>query len=52
VTTLGHRLAVLVESPGFDILLLATFAAGSMGKFLFFSWPATSGSGSVALAGN
>jgi small-conductance mechanosensitive channel len=44
VTTLGQRLAVLVERLGFGILLLATFAAGSMGIFLLFSWPATSGS--------
>jgi moderate conductance mechanosensitive channel len=43
VTTLGHRLAVLLERLAFAILLLGTFAAGSMGTFLLFSWPATSG---------
>jgi len=44
VTTLEHRLAVLVERLAFGILLLGTFAAGSMGTFLLFSWPASSGS--------
>jgi small-conductance mechanosensitive channel len=44
VATLGHRLAVLVERLAFAILLLGTFAAGSMGTFLLFSWPASSGS--------
>jgi small-conductance mechanosensitive channel len=43
VTTLEHRLAVLVERLAFAILLLGTFAAGSMGTFLLFSWPASSG---------
>ena len=44
VATLGHRLAVLVERLAFAILVLGTFAAGSMGTFLLFSWPASSGS--------
>ncbi len=44
MTTLDHRLAVLVERLAFAILLLGTFAAGSMGTFLLFSWPAQSGS--------
>jgi moderate conductance mechanosensitive channel len=44
VATLEHRLAVLVERLAFGILLLGTFAAGSMGTFLLFSWPASSGS--------
>jgi len=44
VTTLEHRLAVLVERLAFAVLLLGTFAAGSMGTFLLFSWPASSGS--------
>jgi small-conductance mechanosensitive channel len=43
VQTLGHRLAVLVERLAFAILLLGSFAAGSMGTFLLFSWPASSG---------
>jgi moderate conductance mechanosensitive channel len=37
VATLGQRLAVLVERLAFAILLLGTFAAGSMGTFLLFS---------------
>jgi small-conductance mechanosensitive channel len=44
VETLEHRLAVLVERLAFAILLLGAFAAGSMGTFLLFSWPASSGS--------
>jgi len=44
VATLEQRLAVLVERLAFGILLLGTFAAGSMGTFLLFSWPASSGS--------
>jgi small-conductance mechanosensitive channel len=44
VATLKHRLAVLAERLTFAILLLGTFAAGSMGTFLLFSWPASSGS--------
>jgi len=44
VATLGQRLAVLVERLAFGVLLLGTFAAGSMGTFLLFSWPASSGS--------
>ena len=44
VETLKHRLAVLVERLAFAILLLGAFAAGSMGTFLLFSWPASSGS--------
>jgi small-conductance mechanosensitive channel len=44
VATLQHRLAVLAERLAFGILLLGTFAAGSMGTFLLFSWPASSGS--------
>jgi small-conductance mechanosensitive channel len=44
VATLQHRLAVLVERLAFAILLLGTFAAGSMGTFLLFRWPASSGS--------
>jgi moderate conductance mechanosensitive channel len=44
VATLKHRLAVLAERLAFSILLLGTFAAGSMGTFLLFSWPASSGS--------
>ena len=44
VATLGQRLAVLAERLAFGVLLLGTFAAGSMGTFLLFSWPASSGS--------
>jgi len=44
VATLNNRLAVLVERLAFAILLLGTFAAGSMGTFLLFNWPASSGS--------
>jgi moderate conductance mechanosensitive channel len=44
VATLEHRLAVLVERLAFGILSLGAFAAGSMGTFLLFSWPASSGS--------
>src|SRR3984885_4324093 len=44
VATLEHRLAVLVERLAFAVLLLGAFAAGSMGTFLLFSWPASSGS--------
>jgi moderate conductance mechanosensitive channel len=44
VQTLGHRLAVLIERLAFAVLLLGAFAAGSMGTFLLFSWPASSGS--------
>jgi moderate conductance mechanosensitive channel len=44
VETLEHRLAVLVERLAFAILLLGAFAAGSMGTFMLFSWPASSGS--------
>jgi small-conductance mechanosensitive channel len=44
IETLEHRLAVLVERLCFGILLLGTFAAGSMGTFMLFSWPASSGS--------
>ena len=44
VATLEHRLAVLVERLAFAILLLGSFAAGSMGTFLLFRWPASSGS--------
>jgi small-conductance mechanosensitive channel len=44
VATLEHRLAVLAERLAFAILLVGTFAAGSMGTFLLFSWPAQSGS--------
>ena len=44
VATLKHRLAVLVERLAFAFLLLGTFAMGSMGTFLLFSWPASSGS--------
>ncbi|HUD58004.1 MAG TPA: hypothetical protein VMQ99_00755, partial [Acetobacteraceae bacterium] len=44
VATLEHRLAVLVERLAFAVLLLGTFVAGSMGTFLLFSWPASSGS--------
>jgi moderate conductance mechanosensitive channel len=44
VETLQHRLAVLVERLAFAVLLLGAFAAGSMGTFLLFSWPASSGS--------
>jgi small-conductance mechanosensitive channel len=44
VATLEHRLAVLVERLCFAILLLGTFAAGSMGTFMLFDWPASSGS--------
>jgi small-conductance mechanosensitive channel len=43
VATLEHRLVVLVERLAFAILLVGTFAAGSMGTFLLFSWPASSG---------
>ena len=44
VATLKHRLAVLAERLAFGILMLGAFAAGSMGTFLLFSWPASSGS--------
>src|ERR1700722_10470201 len=44
VGTLEHRLEVLVERLAFAILLVGTFAAGSMGTFLLFSWPGSSGS--------
>jgi moderate conductance mechanosensitive channel len=44
VETLEHRLAMLVERLSFAVLALGTFAAGSMGTFLLFSWPASSGS--------
>jgi hypothetical protein len=44
VATLEHWLAVLVERLAFAVLLLGAFAAGSMGTFLLFSWPASSGS--------
>ena len=44
VATLEHRLAVLLERLAFGILMLGTFAAGSMGTFMLFSWPASSGS--------
>ncbi len=43
VETLKHRLAVLVERLAFGMLLLGAFVAGSMGTFLLFSWPASSG---------
>jgi small-conductance mechanosensitive channel len=43
VATLEHRLAVLAERLAFAILSLGAFAAGSMGTFLLFSWPASSG---------
>jgi small-conductance mechanosensitive channel len=43
VETLEHRLAVLVERLAFAVLLVGAFAAGSMGTFLLFSWPASSG---------
>jgi small-conductance mechanosensitive channel len=43
VATLEHRLTVLVERLAFAILSLGAFAAGSMGTFLLFSWPASSG---------
>jgi len=43
VETLEHRVAVLIERLAFGILLLGTFAAGSMGTFMLFSWPASSG---------
>ena len=44
VETLEHRLEVLVERLAFAILMLGVFAAGSMGTFMLFSWPASSGS--------
>ena len=44
VATLEQRLAVLVERLAFAVLALGTFAAGSMGTFLLFSWPGSSGS--------
>ena len=44
VATLEQRVAVLVERLAFAILSLGSFAAGSMGTFLLFSWPASSGS--------
>lgn len=43
VATLEHRLAVLAERLVFGVLALGTFAAGSMGTFLLFSWPGSSG---------
>ncbi len=44
VATLQHRLAIVGERLAFGILLLGIFVAGSMGTFLLFSWPASSGS--------
>jgi len=44
VETLEHRLAVLVERLAFAVLSLGAFTAGSMGTFLLFRWPASSGS--------
>ncbi len=44
VATLKDRLAVLVERLAFGVLSVGSFAAGSMGTFLLFSWPASSGS--------
>ena len=43
IDTLEQRLGVLVERLAFALLLLSTFAAGSLGTFLLFSWPASSG---------
>ena len=43
VATLAHRVAALIERLAFGILLLGSFAMGSMGTFMLFSWPASSG---------
>jgi moderate conductance mechanosensitive channel len=42
--TLRQRAGVLVERTTFAILLLGAFTAGSLGIFLLFDWPASSGS--------
>jgi moderate conductance mechanosensitive channel len=42
--TLRQRGGVLIERTTFGILLLGAFTAGSMGIFLLFDWPASSGS--------
>jgi small-conductance mechanosensitive channel len=41
--TLEQRLGVLVERLAFALLLVGAFVAGSMGTFMLFSWPASSG---------
>jgi small-conductance mechanosensitive channel len=43
IDTLEQRLGVLIERLAFALLLLGAFAAGSMGTFLLFNWPASSG---------
>jgi small-conductance mechanosensitive channel len=43
VDTLEQRLGVLVERLAFGFLMLGAFAAGSMGTFMLFAWPAYSG---------
>jgi moderate conductance mechanosensitive channel len=43
VATLTHRFMMLIERLAFAVVMLGTFAAGSMGTFLLFKWPASSG---------
>lgn len=43
IDTLEQRLGVLVERLAFAVLMLGAFAAGSLGTFMLFSWPASSG---------
>lgn len=43
IDTMEQRLGVLVERLAFALLMLAAFAAGSLGTFMLFSWPASSG---------
>jgi small-conductance mechanosensitive channel len=44
VDTLEQRLGVLVERLAFGFIMVSAFAAGSMGTFMLFAWPASSGS--------
>jgi small-conductance mechanosensitive channel len=41
--TLEQRLGIVVERLAFALVMLGTFAAGSMGTFMLFDWPAASG---------
>ena len=43
VATLSQRVGVLFERLAFGILMVGAFAAGSMGTFMLFDWPASSG---------
>src|SRR5271165_3539908 len=43
VDTLEQRLVVVVERLAMSILMIGAFLAGSMGTFLLFRWPASSG---------